>query len=185
MLPALPDPAPDPLPRGIIARPYQAINELAPVLVRRTSQDIWYDDRDPEIAALDAFEESDGVHSFYQISSSSDLAAVGSFMSGQRDKPYRKAIYFCAVTGELVDDFGMRINPVPADRSLCPAMHAMHRHVTIDRTRRLELFQRIQASRLFNFRVDRGALVATHEALRARQCLDHHPGPCFHCHATR
>jgi hypothetical protein len=185
MLPALPNPKPGDPPRDVVCRAYSSIQDVAPVLVRRTAQDIWYDTRDPAIAAEEAFEETDGIHSFYEIRSVSDLAAVGAFMSSQRDKPYRKAVYFCAVTGDLIERFNLRIEPAQADGSRCPAMHAMHRHVTIEEGQRLRLFQQIQDAKLFNFRVDRSALTATHEALKAQQCLDHHGGACLHCHATR
>lgn len=70
MFPALAPYNLEPIPADLRACQCSEIENLLPVLVRRSSQSAWVVDRDFEIASREVFNESDGIHSFYEVSAS-------------------------------------------------------------------------------------------------------------------
>ena len=167
-------------PADVVCRRYLEIAELTPVLVRKTAQDPWYKQPDLQLAAADVFSESDGVHSFFEISSVADLAAVGTFMSRGGDKPFKRAAYFCALPLRIIESFALPVEHA-ATESACPPLNDMHRHVSLDPTKRLAVFVEIQNANLFNFRVDKRTMYAVRDVLQNRGCLDYSAGPCAVC----
>lgn len=167
-------------PAGIHCRPYLDIAELMPVLVRKTAQDTWDEWRDIELAANDIFPDDDGVHSFFEIHSAVDLAAVGTFLSRGGDKPYKRAAYFCAMPRRIVESFALTVEQAPTESS-CPPLNAMHRHVFVDPAKRVDIFAEIQNANLFNFRVDKRTMHVVRATLFDRHCFDYSDGPCERC----
>lgn len=171
------------LPADIPCRRYLDIAALLPVLVRRVPQDAWHKQPDLDLAANDVFSEEDGLHSFFEIASTADLATVGTFLSRGGDKPYRRAAYFCALPSHLVELFSLIVEDAPTD-SACPPLNAMHRHVLVDPVKKASLFAEIQSANLFNFRVDKRTMHFVRDALSGHHCLDYSNGPCDLCAAA-
>lgn len=179
MFPALTNTAAEAAPGEIPCHQYPAIAEFLPALVRRTAQGVWYDMRDTAIAASDVFDEADGVHSFFEVSSIDEFVAVGTYLSRGGDKPFKRATYFCVLPNEV--RAGLEVAAVPTHDSRCAPLNALHRHVRIADDQRESLFRVIQEGKLFNYRVDKPAMLSMSAALRSCNCLDYTAGPCHTC----
>jgi hypothetical protein len=179
VFPALPKISAEDPPAKIPCRRYPTIAKVLPALVRRTAQGVWYDTRDPSIAANDVFDEEDGLHSFYEVGSVEDLVAVGAYLSRGGEKPFKRATYFCILPNEVRDDF--EVSAAPTDDSQCEPLNTLHRHVYVGAEQKESLFRIIQQGDHFNYRVDKTAMLAMSAALRNHNCRDYSPGPCALC----
>lgn len=179
VFPVLANVAAEEPPADIPCHHYSEIARLLPALVRRTAQNVWYDTRDPAIAAADVFDEEDGTYSVFEVHSVEDLMAVATYLSRGGDKPFRRAVYFCVFPGEARGEMGIVVFPTTDSR--CKPLNALHRHATVGSDQRERLFRIIQESGDFNYRVDRKAMQAMRQALLEDACLDYSDGPCARC----
>jgi hypothetical protein len=178
MLPALPDTlnieAP---PANVNARLFTSIDELLPVLVRKSAQHAWNAYADFDAAALEVFNEADGIHSFYRIDSLAALVVVAVFMTRTQTK--RSAAYFFAIPEQLALQYALAVTKEPVDNSDCPPLDDLHRHVQIDAENKERLFRDIQDRRSFNYRVDKPTMNIMARSLVEQGCRDHASGPCL------
>jgi hypothetical protein len=177
MFPALPDTRNvDTIPSNVDARAYTNLEALLPILVRKSTQDSWNARADFDIAALEVFDEIDGIHSFYHIPTLNALAAVAAFMTRHQSK--RRAAYFFALPDALILEHALGVSEALVDNSNCQPLHDLHRHVNISGDRKVLLFREIQEAQLYNFRIGKNAMNEMEVLLRARNCRDYSDGTC-------
>ncbi len=180
MFPALPEPLEiEALPEGVNSRTFTSIEPLLPALVRKSAQGDWNVSVDYDVAALQVFDELDGVHSFYFVSTLAALAAVAAFMTRNQTKP--RAAYFFVLPEELAAAYVLPVSAAGVVDSNCPPLQELHRHVLIGDDRKEPLFREIQNRQLFNYRVCKPTIDAMVRLLREQNCRDYESGQCASC----
>jgi hypothetical protein len=178
MFPALPNDVTNaaPLPLGGFSRRLVDVHEILPALMRKSTMDAFAPTNEPEIGALNVFDEMGGVHSFYYVSTTDELVAVSAFMTRSQERP--RNAYFFALSNDLAARYELSASQSPADRSRCARLNGLHRHVTISDDKKIPLFEEIRQRGLHTYRVDVVARRTMIELLVHWNCLDHASGPC-------
>src|ERR1700691_3600062 len=170
MFPALPSAPKQGPPADGNAKIFDDIAHILPVLVRKSRQGDWSVATDLDVAALEVFDEADGIHSFYRVATTCSLVAVAAFMTRNQDK--FRAAYFFALPEDLVTEYALQVSAVPADGSSCPPLNAIHRHVEIEEKKKEALFREIQQRHVFNYRIDKESMVTMKRLLTQSKCRD-------------
>jgi hypothetical protein len=166
------------IPRNLVpfARLIAELRQYLPALLRKSTMDAWSVENEAEIAAMNVFDEPDGIHSFFRVASVDELVAVAAYMTRSQEPP--RAAYFFALPEDMIAKYELPVDACPADDSRCPPIHALHRHVLIGEIQRVLMFDEIRGRGLFNYRVDRSARRTMIDLLHDRHCLDYSDGPC-------